>query len=83
VAPTPPKATPQPSAKPLVGKQKSFSSSSITPRPASAQGSNRLPTKSKGQVFDNVDSAMANKILNDVVVNGPPVTWDDIGKFIA
>lgn len=31
----------------------------------------------------NVDPTMANRILNEVVVGGPEVGWDDIGMLVC
>lgn len=44
---------------------------------SSARGKRPLPT-----TFKNVDSALANTILNEVVDSGPSITFDDIGKYL-
>ena len=33
-----------------------------------------------GKSAEKLDSAMADRILNEVVVNGSAVSWDDIGE---
>ncbi|KAJ3078497.1 hypothetical protein HDU99_000550 [Rhizoclosmatium hyalinum] len=35
-------------------------------------------TNAAKKQLDNIDSAMANRILNEIVVNGSPVSWNDV-----
>ncbi|KAJ3206127.1 hypothetical protein HDU82_004705 [Entophlyctis luteolus] len=38
----------------------------------------QTPNRKTGEMLEQLDTAMANRILNDVVVNVTSVTWDDI-----
>ncbi|KAJ3219914.1 hypothetical protein HDU67_008443 [Dinochytrium kinnereticum] len=51
--------------------------SSFSGRPKPSESS-KPTSSSKTWKNSNVDTATANKILNEIVVNGPSVTWSDI-----
>lgn len=46
----------------------------------SGQGSVLADTKTKISKLKNIDPKLANMILNEVMIDGATVTWDDIGE---
>jgi hypothetical protein len=62
-------------------RKKPVGTSTGTPASAAA-GSNSVltDTKSKISKLKNIDSKLADVILNEVLIDGAAVTWNDIGK---
>ncbi|KAJ3195184.1 hypothetical protein HK101_000894 [Irineochytrium annulatum] len=51
---------------------------SFTGKPVAQARKENPAARPKASKLSNVDVAMANRILNEVVVNGPSVTWTDV-----
>ncbi|KAG0365875.1 hypothetical protein BGZ54_006096 [Gamsiella multidivaricata] len=50
---------------------------------ATGQPSVLAETKSKISRLKNIDAKLANLILNEIMIDGAAVTWDDIAKAVA